>query len=162
MNMITIQPAQLGQGAVCAAILADLPSWFGRPEANRHYIEFVETHLTFVAYEMDKPIGFLTIQQHFPESAEIYVMGVLAVHHRQGIGRKLVSAAENSIYDNGTQFLQVKTLGAAHPDDGYRQTRLFYLGVGFTPLEEFEDLWGANTPALLLVKHLPCTSRNIS
>ena len=151
--MISIQPAQLGQSAVCQMILADLPLWFGRPEANRHYLAFVENHPTFVAYDAAKPIGFLTLKQHFPEAAEIYVMGVLADYHRQGVGRKLVNAAESYLHDNGTRFLQVK-LGAAHPDGGYRRTRLFYLGVGFIPLEEFDDLWGANNPALLLVKYL--------
>jgi ribosomal protein S18 acetylase RimI-like enzyme len=150
--MIMIQPAQLGQGAVCQMILAALPDWFGRPDANQHYMEFVETHPTFVAYHDGAPIGFLTLQQHFPHSAEIYVMGVLPAYHRQGIGRRLVNAAEHHLRTNGTRFFQVKTLGVAHPDEGYRKTRLFYLGVGFMPLEEFDDLWGANTPALQLVK----------
>ena len=152
--MITIQPAQLRQGAVCQMILAALPDWFGRPDANQHYMEFVETHLTFVAYADGAPVGFLTLQQHFPHSAEIYVMGVLPTYHRHGIGRKLVDVAEQHLRANGTRFFQVKTLGAAYPDEGYRKTRLFYLGVGFMPLEEFEDFWGANTPALQLVKIL--------
>jgi GNAT superfamily N-acetyltransferase len=149
-----MQPAQLGQSAVCQMILAALPDWFGRPDANQHYIEFVADHPTFVAYDDDAAIGFLALEQHYPQSAEIYVMGVLPTYHRKGIGQKLVNAAEQYLRANGTRFFQVKTLGAAHPDEGYSKTRFFYLGVGFIPLEEFEDLWGANTPALQLVKYL--------
>ena len=47
----------------------------------------------------------------------------------------------------GTEFLQVKTLSAKHPDEGYEKTRAFYLAYGFRPLEEFPDLWSPESPA---------------
>jgi ribosomal protein S18 acetylase RimI-like enzyme len=133
-------------------ILGALPDWFGIPQANQHYIAYVATHPTYVALENNKPIGFLTPKQHYPQSAEIYVMAVLPAYHRQGIGRKLITALENDLRENGTIFLQVKTLDSAHPDEGYRRTRLFYLGMGFIPLESYDDLWGNGNPALQLVK----------
>ena len=52
----------------------------------------------------------------------------------------------------GTEFLQVKTLSAKHPDEGYEKTRAFYLAYGFRPLEEFPTLWSPESPALQLIK----------
>jgi ribosomal protein S18 acetylase RimI-like enzyme len=151
--MVSVSSPQTGLADVCAPILRALPEWFGREEANQHYIAFIEDNPTLLATVDSHPAGFLTLAQHYPESAEIYVMGVLPDQHRSGIGRALVAAAEAYLKAKGTRFLQVKTLGAAHPDAGYQRTRLFYLGVGFTPLEEFEDLWG-DIPALQLIKYL--------
>jgi hypothetical protein len=47
----------------------------------------------------------------------------------------------------------VKTLGPSYPDEGYAQTRGFYVARGFVPLEELLELWDAN-PCLLLVKRI--------
>ena len=83
---------------------------------------------------------------------KIYAMGVLPDYHRQGIGRALLQATETYLRDNGTTFLQVKTLSDQHPDEGYAKTRQFYYGVGFAKLEEFPDLWGKHNPCLQMVK----------
>ena len=42
-------------------------------------------------------MGILTVLRHNPHSAEIYVMGVLPEHHHQGIGRRMVEHAEDSL-----------------------------------------------------------------
>lgn len=83
-------------------------------------------------------------------------MGVLPAYHRQGVGRRLISAVETYLRANGTRFLQVKTLSEAHPDPFYQRTRQFYLGTGFFPLETFVELWGSDEPSLQLVKCLCC------
>jgi hypothetical protein len=44
--MITIQSPGFGQGEVCRMILDALPDWFGRPDVNQEYTEFVHTHPT--------------------------------------------------------------------------------------------------------------------
>jgi hypothetical protein len=54
----------------------------------------------------------------------------------------------------GVEFLQVKTLAPGKPDAGYAKTA-FYLAYGFRPLEEFRDLWGADNPALQMIKVVP-------
>jgi ribosomal protein S18 acetylase RimI-like enzyme len=87
-----------------------------------------------------------------PAAAEIHVMAVLPTHHRQGIGRALVTTAEAHLQQQGVRFLQVKTLSEKHPDAGYAKTRAFYQGMGFTPLEEFVDLWGEGYPCLQMLK----------
>ena len=151
----TIEGPALRQSSICAPILGALPRWFGMPEANAQYIRDIEVLPTFLARdESGEAIGFLTVKQHYPESAEILVMGVLPDRHRQGSGRALVAAAEAWLREQGTRFLQVKTQGPAVVNADYERTRAFYTGVGFIPLEEMLDLWDADNPALILVKAL--------
>jgi len=91
---------------------------------------------------------------HFPESADIHCMGILPAYHRKGIGRQLVHAVENYLKLDGVKFLQVKTVSDGNQDESYAETRKFYLGVGFTPLEVFPTLWDEWNPALLLIKSI--------
>ena len=97
-------------------------------------------------------VGFLTVIHHSPFASEVYVMGVLPDHHRRGIGQKMLKHVEDELARAGVEFLQVKTLSARHPDEGYERTRAFYFANGFRPLEEFPTLWGPENPALLLIK----------
>ena len=101
-----------------------------------------------------EPIGVLLCQRHFPHAAEVYLMAVDPLWHRRGVGSALVSAIETLLGAEGVQLLQVKTLGASHPDAGYARTRAFYQSVGFLPLEETPNLW-QGTPCLIMVKSLP-------
>jgi len=152
--MITVLPPRTGVASLCEPILRSVPEWFGIEDANQHYLDYVNQNPTFLAMKDNTPVGFLAIEQHFPQSAEIYVMIVHRDYHRQGIGRALIDAAEKHLKSNGTRFLQVKTLSDKHPDEGYKLTRAFYIGVGFMPLEEFPTLWGEHNPALQMVKAL--------
>jgi len=134
---------------IADAVLSDLPEWFGIEESNRDYIEAAATLPTF-AVEPD--IGFLCLKQHAPRAAELYVMGVRRDHHRRGIGRTLVAAAETWCRARGIRYLHVKTLGPSRPSRGYDATRAFYEALGFVPLEELHGLWAEENPALILVK----------
>jgi ribosomal protein S18 acetylase RimI-like enzyme len=151
---LTVHGPYFGLGEVCAPILWGLPQWFGIESATRHYIAAIDELPTMTVAIDDEVTGFLAIKRHFSHDAEIYVMGVTARFHRQGCGRALVSATEAYLREQGVEFLQVKTLSAAHPDRHYALTRKFYTAMGFRPLEEFPTLWGAASPALLLVKWL--------
>jgi ribosomal protein S18 acetylase RimI-like enzyme len=144
----------LGQSAVCAVIFPALSDWFGVENAVRHYIDTVNDLPTIVARMSGQPVGFLSVKQHFPGAAEVYVLGVLPAYHRLGIGRAMLHVAEDYLRGLGVTYLQVKTLGPSHPDPGYAATRAFYDAVGFCPLEEFHQLWDANNPCLIMVKRL--------
>jgi len=109
---------------------------------------------TFLCRHDDDVVGLLTIRKHNPFSAEIHVVGVSPIHHRQGVGRALLTRAEEWLQTDGVEFLQVKTLGPTRPDEDYDKTRQFYEAVGFRPLEEFPTLWGKTLPCLLMVKKL--------
>lgn len=138
----------------CNSILRSLPLWFGIESAIIDYVNDVKTMETWAAYQQDHVIGFVSVHRHFPQSAEIHVMGILQNYHRQGIGHQLVNTIESDLRKEGVRFLTVKTLSASRPNQEYDRTRNFYLKAGFTPLEEFKTLWGEANPCLLLVKHL--------
>jgi coenzyme F420-0:L-glutamate ligase / coenzyme F420-1:gamma-L-glutamate ligase len=138
-----------GRSRVAEVVLRDLPEWFGIEEATAAYIEAAATLPTF-AVEPDA--GFLCLKQHTPRAAELYVMGVRCEHHRRGIGRALVEAAESWCRAHRISYLHVKTLGPSAESRGYDATRAFYEAVGFIALEELHGYWDDENPTLILVK----------
>lgn len=149
---IVVQGPYLGKSSVCEPILRALPEWFGIEKATRQYIRDTESLPTFLASTEDGVVGFLTLALHSEYAAEIHVMGVHPKMHRHGVGRALVNEAEKELRQRGVEYLQVKTLSAAHPDANYARTREFYRAVGFRPLEEFPELWGPENPCLQMIK----------
>ena len=152
--MITIHAAQAGKSSLTEPILRALPSWFGIEAATQHYIDYTNAHPTFIAEQDQRAVGFLTLAEHSPYAAEIYVMAVLPDLHRRGIGRALVEAAQTDLRARRFEYLQVKTLAESHPDEGYRQTRAFYHQIGFRDLEVFPELWSPANPCLQMIKRL--------
>jgi ribosomal protein S18 acetylase RimI-like enzyme len=140
--------------SICEPILRSLPDWFGIESAIVQYVQDIDRMQTFRAVEKDETVGFLTINRHFVESAEIHVMAVAPKFHRQGIGRELVTAAERWLQSKQCQFLQVKTLSESRKNEHYASTRAFYSSVGFVPLEELKTLWHEANPCLLMIKAL--------
>lgn len=149
---LLVRPVDGGVGDVCRSILAELPAWFGIPEANDDYAAHADAHAGVVAEIDGEPVGITTVLRHGPSSAEIYLMAVRPAVHRRGVGTAMLEVVEAELADDGVDFLQVKTLSPAHPDPGYALTRKFYLAAGFAVLEEFPHLWGDANPALQLVK----------
>ncbi len=144
-----------GAGAICADVLGTLPEWFGLPDSVAAYVAAAEAEPTVVATVEGQDSGILTLRVHTPYAAEIVVMGVLPEHHRSGIGRAMLEVAESWLAERDIGFLQVKTLSPRSADAGYAATRAFYFGCGFLPLEEMPELWGADQPALQMIKTLP-------
>ena len=134
---------------IAEAVLGDLLDWFGIEEATQGYIQAAAALPTF-AVEPD--LAFLCVKQHTPRAAELYVMGVRREHHRRGIGRGLVRAAESWCRARGIRYLHVKTLGPSNSSPGYDATRAFYEAQGFVALEEMHGFWDEENPALILVK----------
>ena len=151
---LIIKGPLLEQGAVCEPILRALPDWFGIEEATQQYVRDIETLPTLLAVLDDAVVGFLTLKQHTAYAWEIHVMGVRPEAHRRGVGRTLIEQAEAYLRDQNAEYLQVKTLSAAHLDAGYARTRRFYRAVGFRPLQEFPTLWGKENPCLQMIKAL--------
>ena len=148
MSVVEVEnPAE--RSRLCAHVLRDLPEWFGIEEATAAYIRDVAELPTFGVGDD----ALLSLRLHTRRAAEVYVMGVRRERHGQGIGTALLDAAEEYLRARGVEYLQVKTLGPSHPDEGYSRTRAFYESRGFVPLEEIHGLWEHN-PCLLLVKKL--------
>jgi GNAT superfamily N-acetyltransferase len=152
--VITVELVESGASDVCAAILPTLPTWFGMPEANADYVVAAGANPTFVAYDEGVAVGLTTITRFGDYCAEVHLMAVVPERHRRGVGRQMLHAAEEWLRGLGVEYLQVKTLSASAPDEGYEKTREFYRAVGFRELEEFPLLWDPANPALQLIKAL--------
>jgi GNAT superfamily N-acetyltransferase len=149
---VRLRDQPIGSGSICRTILGTLPTWFGVQESVEDYVTTADRAPTVIASLDGEDIGFLTLIHHSPYASEVYVMGILPDYHRRGIGRRMLNHIERRLALAGVEFLQVKTLSARHPDEGYEKTRAFYLAYGFRPLEEFPTLWSPESPALQLIK----------
>lgn len=137
-----------------ARLLRTVPEWFGQPEANAEYIEAARTMETWTVRDAEGAVvGVILVDRHFPAVAEIHLTVVDRAFHGAGVGTAMLSAIEADALRRGVRLLEVKTLGPSHPDLGYARTRHFYETTGFLPLEE-TDLWGVETPCLIMVKLL--------
>jgi ribosomal protein S18 acetylase RimI-like enzyme len=128
-------------GGGCDAVLASLPYFFGDPDGIAQCHEAVRTQRGFVAEEGAEIVGFVTLDQHHPGSAEITWLAVRAGRRRSGIGRALIDASVGLLRAEGQRMLFVLTLGPSVPEtqvsDNYEGTREFYRRVGFVALREF-------------------------
>lgn len=152
---MNIEGPLTGVEAECERVLRTLPQWFGIEHALLEYAQNTARLPTFVARVEYKIVGFLSLQQHFPETWEVNCVAIDSQHRGQGLGRKLQAQAEEWLVGNGACILQVKTLAESHPSTAYAETRKFYQALGFKPVEVFPTLWAAHLPVLQLVKVLP-------
>jgi GNAT superfamily N-acetyltransferase len=152
--MTTIEGPITGVSAECERILRTLPGWFGIESSTLQYVRDTETHPTFVARSEQRIRAFLTLREHFPEAWEVHCIAVEAAARRQGFGRELHRHVEQWLSGRGARVLQVKTMAESSKSAEYAETRRFYTGIGYVPLEEFPELWGPRLPVLQLVKLL--------
>ena len=138
---------------IAREILEALPDWFGIPEAREQYIKESADQPFFVAYDSNKPIGFLCLKETGKETVELSVMGVLKDYHRKGIGRKLFEQAREKAKQVGYSFMQVKTVQMGRYED-YDATNHFYLALGFKEFEVFPTLWDEWNPCQIYVMSL--------
>lgn len=143
-----------GCGRVCRDLLADLPDWFGMPEANTSYEAAAEGKPTWLALEGGEPIGLMILKHHEVGSVEIHLMAARRSLRRRGVGRALMAEAEREARAAGVPVLTVKTLGPSEDYPPYEETRAFYRAMGFVALEEFKDIWGPENPTLFMAKWL--------
>jgi len=138
----------------CEAILRSVPEWFGIEESLLEYVANVATLPTFVIRDDQRPLGFLSLRRHFPQSWEIDCIAVHASVHNQGHGKTLLRHVEHWLAGQGARLLQVKTIAATSPNPHYAMTRRYYERMGFIGLEIFPELWAPNHPCLQMVKVL--------
>lgn len=139
---------------ICNTILRELPNWFGNEAAIIDYTNKVRDMPFYAAYDNDTPVGFVAVKVHNPSTAEVCVMGILREWHRHGIGKQLIACCEDFCRANGHVFLTVKTLDESRKSKSYEKTRLFYVAVGFHPLEVFPLFWDKDNPCLFLAKYI--------
>jgi len=119
---------------LCRKITVDLPEYFGLPEANEHYALGVHTRTNFAAKIGNDYVALLSLDFPYPTNSNIYWMGVLLEHHKQGIGRILLNAACDYAKEHGANTITVETLAPSESDENYLKTYQFYEACGFKPL----------------------------
>lgn len=154
MPTIEVQNVPNQKRAITEKILRSLPQWFGIESSILAYIEGV-SELDFWSLQLaGASVGFVAIERHNIHTAEIYVMGILPEHHRQGYGYNLITQVSETLTKQDFSYLMVKTLADTHPDPNYARTRKFYEKIGFVPLQVLDELWGKENPCLLMIKRL--------
>lgn len=144
---------------IAEAVLEKLPDWFGLAESTRQYIS-ESAGMPFWAWREcvqngveDVFSGFLSLKETSPDTAEIFVMGVLPGQHRRGIGKELYLAFERYAKEKGYSFVQVKTVQSGHYKE-YDRTNAFYRAMGFLELECLPTLWDKGNPCQIYVKYI--------
>ena len=152
--MVAVRPLAAADAAACDAIVAGLPYHFAQQEGRRACAAAVRTQPGLVAVVGGAVVGFLTVQRHFDQAAEITWMAVQARRRRQGVGRALVERLCRDLAAEGRSLLLVLTVSpsdpGAEPPDGYQATRAFYRSVGFVLARDLPELWPHDTAVLLV------------
>ncbi|GAN26124.1 MULTISPECIES: GNAT family N-acetyltransferase [Legionella] len=120
--------------ALCQKITAELPEYFGLPEANEHYAIGVTKRINFAAKKDDNYIGLISIDFPYPNNANIYWMAVRRDFHRQGVGKQLIDEACHFAITQDAKTITVETLSPSESEENYLKTYLFYQSVGFKAL----------------------------
>jgi GNAT superfamily N-acetyltransferase len=136
----------------CASVIHQLSDWFGVEASNQAYVAALGRLPTFLVEDGKSVIGFIALEETSVEAVEIHVLAVVPNRHRAGIGRALVSHAEDWVRSRRSSILHVKTLGPSHPDPFYARTRSFYQALGFRTVFETTAFCGPRNPTLVLVK----------
>lgn len=147
------------KGAICRDIMSELTDWFTDPAVIEACAGAVETLPMFGCVEADTVAGFVALRAHPPAAMEIVVIATRRRHHRSGVGKQLLAAAETFARSSDCKLLTVKTLAPRGKDEPqYEKTRAFYDRNGFIRAEIFPTLWRESDPCLFFVK--PLTSIN--
>jgi GNAT superfamily N-acetyltransferase len=147
-----------GIDTACERVLRTLPQWFGIESSLLEYARNTRHLPTFIAQDEDTIVGFLSLQQHFPQAWEVNCIAVDLAYRGRGIGRQIHAYAEPWLVEQGAKVLQVKTLADSHPSAAYEETRRFYAALGYQPLEVFPALWGPQLPVLQMIKVLAAST----
>lgn len=131
-------------------IINELKDWFEVEEPRLEYIEDSKTLPTFIYFDNDKPVGFLTLKETSKFTLELHVIGVLKKYHRHKVGTRLFEKAKEYAKDNGYEFIQVKTVEMGYYDE-YDQTNYFYKSLGFKELEVIKNIWDENNPCQIYI-----------
>lgn len=119
---------------LCRKITADLPEYFGLPDANEQYAVGVRSRQNFAAKIRDGYNGLISLDFPYPTTCNIYWMGVLRDHQGKGVGHKLLESAYGFAKESGAKTMVVETLAPLECDANYLKTYKFYQANGFAPL----------------------------
>ena len=79
---------------------------------------------------------------------DLYWIAVDSNTHRNGVGRRLLTATEEAVRQAGGRMLIAETSGTPH----YESTRKFYLGMGYTIEATIKDFYSTGDDLAIFVK----------
>jgi ribosomal protein S18 acetylase RimI-like enzyme len=79
---------------------------------------------------------------------DLYWIAVDSNSHRNGVGRKLLTATEEAVCEADGRMLIAETSGTPH----YKPTRNFYLGMGYTIEATIRDFYSEGDDLVIFVK----------
>jgi ribosomal protein S18 acetylase RimI-like enzyme len=123
--------------------LSDLNLEKGAEASGYHFI---------VAHESEEMLGYCCYGLN-PCTASSYDLYWVAVHKNQmnrGIGRKLMTLAEQSVVNLGGSIVWVETSGRAI----YEPTRLFYLAIGYEKIAVMPDFYAPGDDKIVFMKRV--------
>jgi ribosomal protein S18 acetylase RimI-like enzyme len=105
-----------------------------------------------VAHELEKMLGYCCYGPN-PCTESSYDLYWVAVHKNQmkrGIGRKLMTLAEQSVAKLGGTIVWVETSGRAI----YEPTRAFYLAIGYEKVAVMPDFYAPGDDKVVFMKRV--------
>jgi GNAT superfamily N-acetyltransferase len=140
---VTIEPVidAAAKARLCAELSEQLPTWFGRPDANAMYAREMVSRDAYAALIDDHAVGLMALDYLGGDDAgvcNIWWLGVCPELHRTGVGRALIDHAVSQARARDCAVLSVETVGPKSTDTAYAKTRNFYEAVGFSAWREFE------------------------
>jgi ribosomal protein S18 acetylase RimI-like enzyme len=79
---------------------------------------------------------------------DLYWIAVDSRAHRNGVGRRLLTATEEAVCKAGGRMLIAETSGTAH----YEPTRKFYLGMGYVNEATIKDFYSEGDDLAIFIK----------
>jgi len=129
--MVTIRKLTSTDRDAVVEVAQALPEWFDEDARTRAIPVDLRFQDGFVAEEDGRILGFITL--YVAEGRmNIGWMGVLPGWQGQGIGKRLIDAAESFCRERGIPEMATYTLGDSVDYAPYAATRAFYLAQGFT------------------------------
>jgi ribosomal protein S18 acetylase RimI-like enzyme len=100
--------------------------------------------------EGDRVLGFACYGPRDLTSGvfDLYWIAVDSKSHRNGVGRKLLTATEEAVRQAGGRMLIAETSGTSH----YEPTRNFYFGMGYTMEATIKDFYTEGDDLAIFVK----------
>ena len=130
-HLVQILPLEEQYHSEILAVVEDLPEWFDETARAKSIPIDIRHQEGFVAVSGQKVVGFVTL---YVTESRLHIgwLGVAREFHRQGIGTRLLAAAEMKARDLGIDELATYTLGDSVDYEPYDLTRNFYWKHGFS------------------------------
>ena len=130
-RLTQIQPLDEKHLSGILAVAEDLPEWFDETARTESIPVDIRYQEGFVAVSAQRVVGFVTL---YVAEGRLHIgwLGVAREFHRQGIGTRLLAAAEMKARELKIDELATYTLGDSVDYEPYDLTRNFYSKRGFS------------------------------